>query len=112
MHRRRLGLTQDHIAALLGCRHRAKVCRYERRTRRPGLKAVFAYEVIYGVPASELFAGLRDRAERDVRRRAKRLLARITKAEERRNVKEVAAVLSSLAYADDGELRYKPISRR
>lgn len=55
--RRRTGLTQEEMAYLLGSDCGSKVSRYERRLRQPGVETVFAYEVISGQPAKELFVG-------------------------------------------------------
>jgi transcriptional regulator with XRE-family HTH domain len=73
-HRKRLGLSQDDLAHLLGSRSGTKVSRYERFRRHPNLATVFACEVIVHVPAHQLFAGLYITAERNVRRRAEALL--------------------------------------
>lgn len=56
--RKRAGLSQDEVARLLGTKCGTKVSRYERFARLPTLATAFAYEVLFGVPASELFAGV------------------------------------------------------
>lgn len=56
--RKRSALTQVDIAFLLGARSGAKVSRLERLSRFPNLKTAFACQVIFGVPADELFPGL------------------------------------------------------
>jgi transcriptional regulator with XRE-family HTH domain len=71
--RKRAGLSQAELAFLLGCGSGSKVSRYERFRREPGLKAALACEALFGVPTRELFAGLYDSVERDVRRRAQLL---------------------------------------
>lgn len=72
-YRRRAGLSQDEMAFLLGAKDGAKVSRYERLARRPGLETAFAYEVVFRVHASELIAGVFDEVERETLRRARRL---------------------------------------
>jgi transcriptional regulator with XRE-family HTH domain len=74
--RKRLGLSQDDVAFLLGCRSGSKVCRYERFVRIPGLDVAFAFEVIFGKPACEIFAGIFKEVEEKVVARAKALLVR------------------------------------
>ncbi len=69
-HRKRAGLSQDEIAFLLGCRCAAKVSRYERNRRLPCARTVFAYEVIFGAPARELFAGVFETTQKETGRRA------------------------------------------
>ncbi|MEW5980481.1 MAG: hypothetical protein AB1898_32240, partial [Acidobacteriota bacterium] len=57
-HRKRLGLTQQDELAFLLCLHDgSKVCRYERFLQQPGLRILFAYEIVFRTPAQELFGG-------------------------------------------------------
>lgn len=72
-HRRRAGLSQDEVAYLLGSTSGTKVSRHETSVRRPGLETLFAYEIIYRIPARELFAGIYERVERTTARRARLL---------------------------------------
>ncbi|MEI7534276.1 MAG: hypothetical protein WCK57_07880 [Verrucomicrobiae bacterium] len=72
--RSRLSLSQEEVGFLLGIRGMnkgAKVCRDENFARKPSLQDALAYEVIYGRPVRELFAGLYQQAEQDVGTRAK-----------------------------------------
>src|SRR5258708_38807061 len=43
-HRKRLGLSQDEVAYLLGAESGAKVCRYERLVRGASLETALAFE--------------------------------------------------------------------
>jgi transcriptional regulator with XRE-family HTH domain len=72
-HRKRLGLSQDEVAYLLGAEDGGKVCRYERYAREPGFRAALAYEAIYQRPIREVFAGLFRQIEQEVAERAKAL---------------------------------------
>ena len=54
----------------------SKVSRDESFDREPGLRAALAYEVIYGKPVRELFAGLYEEMEQDVAKRSKLLTYR------------------------------------
>ena len=56
-HRRRYHLSQAEMATLLGAVSGTKVSRYENFTRMPGALTVFAFEIVFNQPASELFAG-------------------------------------------------------
>src|SRR5713226_2588747 len=71
-YRKRSGLTQREVAFLLGCRNGAQVSRYEKRRRVPPLGMALACEAAFGVPVSELFAGIREIAGKEI---GKRLLA-------------------------------------
>jgi len=71
--RKRLALSQDEVAFLLGVQSGAKVCRDERFVREPSLKTALAYEAIFEKPARELFNGLYQEIEQEVVDRAKKL---------------------------------------
>ena len=73
-YRKRAGLTQKELAFLLGCQSGAKVSRYENVQRLPNLNTVFAYEVIFNIPANQLFAGIYENAKEKVEQRAILLL--------------------------------------
>lgn len=77
--RKRLSLSQDEVAFLLGAESGAKVCRYERFTREPSLRTALACEAVFHKPVRELFAGLYATVEREVESRAK-ILARKPKS--------------------------------
>ncbi len=72
-YRRRAALSQDEVAFLLGCRTGAKVSRYEHMARRPSLETAWGYEVLFGAPERELFAGGYEKVEDDIRKRARAL---------------------------------------
>jgi DNA-binding XRE family transcriptional regulator len=79
-YRKRFGLSQTEVAFLLGCRHRTKVGDYEQYTRRPMLETALAYEVVFGTPVRELFAGMSDEVEIVTHRRARVLARRLSAA--------------------------------
>jgi transcriptional regulator with XRE-family HTH domain len=74
--RKRLALSQDEVAFLLGTRSGAKVCRNERFVREPSLATALAYEAIFKRSVSELFGGLYQKVEREVAERAKLLISK------------------------------------
>ena len=77
--RKRLDLTQEEVAFMLGFKGEdkgIKVCRDENFAREPSLQMALAYEAIYGRPVRELFAGLFQAIERQVAERAKVLAYR------------------------------------
>jgi transcriptional regulator with XRE-family HTH domain len=71
------GLSQAEIALLLGTQSGTKVSRYERWNRQASLRTAFAYEVIFGVPARELFAGMYAEVERATEGRIAELTRRL-----------------------------------
>jgi len=77
--RKLLALSQAEVAFLLGVNGPSKgstVSRDETHSREPGLRAVLAYELIYGKPARELFAGVYEQVQQEVAQRAKLLTYR------------------------------------
>lgn len=72
-YRKRSALSQEEVAYLLGSQSGAKICRYERFLREPGLQTALAFEVIFDRPVSELFSGLFEQAQREVKERAREL---------------------------------------
>lgn len=71
--RKRLALSQEEVAFLLGTQSGAKVSRYENFDRVPGLETALACEAIFQKPVRELFAGLYESIEQQVAARAKAL---------------------------------------
>ena len=75
--RKRLGLSQDELAFLLGAGSGAKVCRYERLIREPNLRTVLAFEAIFEKPASDLFTRFYREVQREIVTRARILKRRV-----------------------------------
>ncbi len=75
--RKRLALSQEEVAFLMGKRGGTKICRYERFLREPNLKTALAFEIIYGKPVSELFAGVREKLAQEIGHRAKIMSHRV-----------------------------------
>jgi len=69
-YRKRGGLTQSDLAFLLGSDTGTTVSHYERLLRDPNLDTAFACQVIFGIPAQELFPGVYGKVEKAIRRRA------------------------------------------
>jgi hypothetical protein len=63
---------------LLGATSSTKVSRYETFARMPALDSIFAYEIIFSTQARELFAGYYRAIDREVRKRAKSILKKLT----------------------------------
>jgi DNA-binding XRE family transcriptional regulator len=69
-YRRRWALTQKELAHLLGAKSSTGVSRLERQLRHPSLKVAFAFEIIFGTPAIEMFPSLFTEMEEAVMARA------------------------------------------
>lgn len=105
-YRKRSALSQEEVAYLLGSRSGAKVCRYERFFREPGLQTALAYEVIFDRSVSELFPALFEKAQMEVRARAKKLEAKASGVNSTRlAARKREALASILSREVKGELR-------
>ena len=69
IHRKRIGLTQREVAKVLGFFDESPVSRHERFEATPPLPIAIGYEIVFHVPVSEIFAGLRDQVQEDVESR-------------------------------------------
>jgi transcriptional regulator with XRE-family HTH domain len=93
--RKRLGLSQDEVAFLLGAQSGAKICRYEAFVRAPTLKTALAFEAIFNLPANKLFKGLYEDICDEVTARAKALSYQIKyQKKDRISLKKRDALLS------------------
>jgi transcriptional regulator with XRE-family HTH domain len=95
--RKRLALSQEEVAFLLGTQSGAKVCRYERFAREPSLETALAFEVIFQRPASELFGGLYQKVEQEVTARAKTLAERTDRQKANRQTAHKRQILANIA---------------
>src|SRR5262245_51323384 len=53
---------------------------YERSARKPNLETLFAYELVFGAPARELFAGAYQKVEKKISKRAQLLARKVNRA--------------------------------
>jgi transcriptional regulator with XRE-family HTH domain len=99
--RKRLALSQDEVAFLLGTENGTKVCRYEQFVRMPSLQTALACEAMFKRSVSELFPGPYQKAEQQVAARARTLVERIGRAKCNQRVarkREVLAGIAALTY--------------
>jgi len=68
--RRRVGLGQKQVAALLGYRSSTLISKFERGDKLPSLKRAFQFELLYGVPARFLFESLFEQVREELTGRA------------------------------------------
>jgi len=99
-HRKRLGLSQDEVAYLLGAKSGTKTSRYERFVREPGFRSALACEAVFQRPIRELFAGLYGQIERDVAGRAKQLVLRSDRMKSGRQTARKRETLQRIAAMD------------
>ncbi len=96
-HRKRLRLSQEEVAFLLGAQSGAKVSRYEQFARVPSLETALAFEVIFQRSASELFGGLYQKVEREVTERAKTLTSRMQERKPHRQTAHKHQIFTNIA---------------
>jgi transcriptional regulator with XRE-family HTH domain len=103
-HRKRGGLTQDEMAFLLGCQSGTKISRFERLARHPNLETALACQIVFGVPAHELFPGVFAEVEKTVAERAHLLLGRL-RAERGQGsgLRHKLAVLKAIVHGSRGQ---------
>jgi len=63
VHRRKSGLSQGDLGFVLGYRDEETIARHERFRVIPPLEIAVSYEIVFRVPVSEMFWGLRDELE-------------------------------------------------
>lgn len=95
--RKRLALSQDEVAFLLGTQNGAKVCRNERFVHEPSLETALAYEAIFKRTVSELFHGLYQKVEAEVAARARTLAEGTERRKSNRRTARKREVLEDLA---------------
>ena len=81
--RRGWGLTQEEVAALLPRTSRHRVARVERGECPPNGREIIAYALIFGSPATKVFARLQVKVEECVIQRAYRFHERLAEDETR-----------------------------
>lgn len=111
-YRRNHGFSQEEIAFLLGCKSGAKISRYERSRRVPSLDTIFAFEVVFGATARDLFAGIREQAQRRALHRARLLAKRLKKRSADSKLSRKLDFLTKLATDGGGDIRYEPLPTR
>jgi transcriptional regulator with XRE-family HTH domain len=79
-HRKRVGLSQRELAFMLGYGDESAVAKHESFRAVPPLLIALAYEIIFQVPAGELFAGFREVVEASVEQRIAEFKARMEAA--------------------------------
>ncbi len=76
-HRKRSGLSQKEVAWLLGHRSGSEVALFELNRRQPKLDTALKLEILFGIPAAELFAGKRQRYEREIEERLRKFHSQV-----------------------------------
>lgn len=109
--RKTRGFTQREVAFLLGGHSAAKVSRYEHSRRVPTLETIFAYEIIFGISAKELFAGIQERAGRRARHRVRLLARRLERQTKNPALARKVDFLRMLADGGADDLHYEPIPK-
>ena len=95
-HRKRLGLSQDDWASLMGCQSGAQCSRYERFEVEPKLEAAFMCGFISAEPLNRLFEGVYERAAERVTRQARTLLKKYQRSEVSPEVREKIKALEAI----------------
>ena len=76
-HRKRSGLTQEDIAALIGAQSASQVSRHENGEREPDLRTALVYRIIFDAPIAHLLPKLYRDIAREVDMQAAALAERL-----------------------------------
>jgi transcriptional regulator with XRE-family HTH domain len=95
-YRKRSGLSQQEVAALISAISSATVSRHEAGNRALSLADAFTYEALFGVPASALFPGEYEKARSRVADRAIGLLGKLA-----RSGKETSAIRQKRLFLEE-----------
>lgn len=87
-HRRRWGLSQAELAALLGVTASTSVSRIERAARSPAASAMIGCSILFGVPPCELFTSFYETVEEVVANAAKSLYDSLEHRTDERSVRK------------------------
>jgi transcriptional regulator with XRE-family HTH domain len=92
-HRKRAGLSEDDVAFLLGSKSGARISRYEQGRQTPRLKTLLAFELLFHTPIRDLYSGMSQEVERDLRQQARLLIRKLSAAGQARlTVYKIAAL--------------------
>lgn len=100
LHRKRLGLSQQEVAFLLGWRDGSQPSRYEHFSSIPSLHTVMALAVIFQVSVNELFSGEYQKVQNAVCRQAQRLEARLAAERPDQHTARKLALLKTIMSAN------------
>jgi transcriptional regulator with XRE-family HTH domain len=96
-YRKRSGLSQKEVATLIAAISSTTVSRHEAGNRALSLADAFAYEALFGVPASALFPGEYEKARSRVEAGAIGLLGKLAQAgEETSTIRQKRLFLEAL----------------
>ena len=94
--RKRLALSQDEVAFLMGTHGGAGISRYEQFSQTPSLETVLALELILQKPAKELFGGLYEEIRQRVETRAKVLIYKTDRGKQSRRATRKRQALANI----------------
>jgi transcriptional regulator with XRE-family HTH domain len=72
-YRKYSGLSQGEVSFLVRLKDKSELSRYERSVRQPSLRTALACQEVFGLPVSELFAGLNDSVAKDTHNQMRKL---------------------------------------
>jgi DNA-binding XRE family transcriptional regulator len=109
IHRRRTGLSQREISQILGYSDEDSVRRHERLHITPSLQIAIKYELLFRIPVSEIFAGLRDEVALELEKKVMELEEMLGhQSTKDRNALATARKLTWLSERRDTEVEYVP----
>jgi transcriptional regulator with XRE-family HTH domain len=88
------GLSQRELADLVGVVSHQQVSQHERSTVVPSLVAAFAYQIVFGVPITQVFPGIAETVSQNVEERMRKMKDRLEESAVRgRGAQKIARTL-------------------
>ena len=87
-YRRKTELSIDNISFLLGLPDSSNVSRYERGKRRPTLKVIFAYHILFKAPIDKLFENEMQATQRKIALNISPLIESLLKQKQTGKIRE------------------------
>lgn len=101
MYREQAGLSREELSVLIDVNPRSTVWRYEGNQRSPDIEKLLALEIVFGLAAHEIYAGIAADMVDKVASRAQALLEGLTDKDMGPGLSRKIATLSRLARPDE-----------
>jgi len=94
-HRKRVCLTQEEVAFLLGSKSSANISRHERFKQTPDLQTLLAYEMLFRTPVRNLFSSTHQKVENKLRKRIRLLIRKLTRLSRAKGIAKKIEILTA-----------------
>lgn len=109
-HRKQRGFSQREVLFLIGSNDISQMSAYESFAREPKLETILALELVFTVPAQDLFRGSFERTAAATLERTRRLTGELQQMNQRRNARRKLAWLQRIEHYILTSQRSQPMS--